>query len=68
MVEFAIVALLFFSLLLGIMDFGRLLFTWNAAAEATRWAAALTTLKLEAEGPVRGTGADVTALLRDRYA
>ena len=39
MVEFAIVALLFFSLLLGIMDFGRLLFTWNAAAEATRWGA-----------------------------
>jgi Flp pilus assembly protein TadG len=39
MVEFAIVAVLFFSLLLGIMDFGRLLFTWNAAAEATRWGA-----------------------------
>ena len=34
--EFAIVAALFFSLLLGIMDFGRILFTWNAAAEATR--------------------------------
>jgi hypothetical protein len=39
MVEFAIVAVLFFALLLGIMDFGRLLFTWNAAAEATRWGA-----------------------------
>jgi Flp pilus assembly protein TadG len=39
MVEFAIVAVLFFSLLLGITDFGRLLFTWNAAAEATRWGA-----------------------------
>jgi Flp pilus assembly protein TadG len=39
MVEFAIVAVVFFSLLLGIMDFGRLLFTWNAAAEATRWGA-----------------------------
>jgi len=38
-VEFAIVAVLFFSLLLGIMDFGRMLFTWNAAAEATRWGA-----------------------------
>jgi Flp pilus assembly protein TadG len=34
--EFAIVAALFFSLLLGIMDLGRILFTWNAAAEATR--------------------------------
>lgn len=39
MVEFAIVAVLFFALLLAIMDFGRLLFTWNAAAEATRWGA-----------------------------
>jgi sugar/nucleoside kinase (ribokinase family) len=38
------------------------------AAQATRWAAAVTTLKLEAEGPVRGTTADVTALLSKRYA
>jgi hypothetical protein len=35
-VEFALVAVLFFSLLLGITDFGRMLFAWNAAAEATR--------------------------------
>ena len=35
-VEFAIVAALFFSLLLGITDFGRILFMWNSAAEATR--------------------------------
>jgi Flp pilus assembly protein TadG len=35
-VEFAFVAALFFSLLLGIMDFGRILFAWNSAAEATR--------------------------------
>jgi Flp pilus assembly protein TadG len=39
MVEFALVAALLFSLLLGIMDFGRLLFMWNSAAEATRWGA-----------------------------
>jgi TadE-like protein len=38
-VEFALVAVVFFSLLLGIMDFGRMLFTWNAAAESTRWGA-----------------------------
>jgi sugar/nucleoside kinase (ribokinase family) len=37
-------------------------------AEATRWAAAVTTLKLEAEGPVRGTTQDVAALLAERYA
>ena len=37
-------------------------------ADATRWAAAVTTLKLEAEGPVRGSVEDVAAVLADRYA
>jgi sugar/nucleoside kinase (ribokinase family) len=37
-------------------------------AAATRWAAAVTTLKLEAEGPVRGSAADVEALLEERFA
>ena len=36
-------------------------------AEATRWAAALTSLKLEAEGPIRRSRADVERLVRDRY-
>lgn len=36
MVEFALIGALFFTLLLGIVDFGRVLFQWNAAAEATR--------------------------------
>lgn len=41
-VEFALVTLLiFFPLLLGIMEFGRWLFTLNAAAEATRLGARL---------------------------
>lgn len=35
-VEFAIVIAIFLTLLLGIMDFGRMLFTWNSAQEATR--------------------------------
>lgn len=38
-IESAITAVVLFSLVLGIMDFGRMLFTWNAAAEATRWGA-----------------------------
>jgi Flp pilus assembly protein TadG len=38
-VEFAFVAVVLFTLLLAIMDFGRILFAWNAAAEATRWGA-----------------------------
>jgi sugar/nucleoside kinase (ribokinase family) len=36
--------------------------------EATRWAAAVTTLKMEAEGPIRRTPAEVEALLARRYA
>jgi len=36
-------------------------------AEATVWAAALTSLKLEAEGPIRRTRADVEAAIRNRY-
>lgn len=40
-VEFAFVAMIFFTLLLGIMEFGRWMFTLNAAAEATRWGARL---------------------------
>lgn len=40
-VEFAIVAALLCTLLLGVMEMGRLLFTWNAAVEATRFGARL---------------------------
>jgi sugar/nucleoside kinase (ribokinase family) len=36
-------------------------------AEATRWAAALTSLKLEAEGVIRRSREDVEQLLRDKY-
>jgi Flp pilus assembly protein TadG len=35
-VEFALVLLILMMFLLTIVDFGRLLFTWNAATEATR--------------------------------
>lgn len=38
-VEFALVALVFITLLVGIMDFGRWMFTLNVAGEATRWGA-----------------------------
>jgi hypothetical protein len=31
--------------------------------QATRWAAAVTSLKLEAEGPIQRSAADVRALL-----
>ncbi|MPW17842.1 pilus assembly protein [Paraburkholderia sp. CNPSo 3157] len=34
--EFALVAVMFFTLLIGIMEMGRVLFYWNSASEATR--------------------------------
>ena len=38
-VEFAIVAMLFFTLLIGVAEMARVLFHWNTASEATRWGA-----------------------------
>ena len=38
-VEFAMVTILFFSLLFGVMEMGRMLFYWNTATEATRMGA-----------------------------
>jgi Flp pilus assembly protein TadG len=35
-IEFALVIPIFFTFFLGILDFSRLLFTWNAANEASR--------------------------------
>jgi len=36
-VEFALIASVFFTVLFGVMEMGRLLWTWNAAVEATRF-------------------------------
>lgn len=35
-VEFALVSIILFTLLIGIMEMGRMLFYWNSATEATR--------------------------------
>lgn len=40
-VEFALIAMLLFTLLIGIMEFGRISYYWNAATEATRLGARL---------------------------
>lgn len=37
--EFALVLIIFLGFFLGITDFARMLWTWNAANEATRWGA-----------------------------
>ncbi len=67
--EFALVAMILFTLLLGIMEFGRLMFTWNSAVEATRRGARLAIVcNMDATGvktsvrkilPIIGTG-DIT--------
>ena len=38
-VEFALVALLFFTLMFGVIEFGRAIFLWNTVQEVTRHAA-----------------------------
>ena len=38
-IEFALVLMIFLTFLLGILDLSRMLWTWNAANEATRWGA-----------------------------
>src|SRR5437667_8265592 len=38
-VEFALIAIVFFMILLGSMEFGRLMYIWNTAQEVTRRAA-----------------------------
>jgi hypothetical protein len=38
-VEFALVAILFFTLVLGVAEWARALFVWNSAVEATRFGA-----------------------------
>lgn len=38
-VEFALVSIVFFTLLIGVMELGRVLFYMNSAAEATRFGA-----------------------------
>lgn len=43
-VEFALVSAVFFTILLGAFEMGRILFTWNTAAEATRWGARIATV------------------------
>lgn len=52
MIETALVSLLLFAMLFGVIEMGRLLWTWNAAVEATRLGARLAaTCDLVATSP-----------------
>ena len=59
-IEFALVVLVFLMLLIGIMEFGRWMFTLNAAAEATRWGARLA----EVCGSDEDIASDVAVMVR----
>jgi hypothetical protein len=49
--EFAVVALVFFMVVIGIIEFGRLLYTHNALADAARRGARYAVLHKEVPGP-----------------
>jgi len=62
-VEFALIAILFFTLLLGIMEFGRWLFLLNGANEATRLGARLAVVcSVEAPGNLTHIKARMSAM------
>jgi hypothetical protein len=54
MVEFALIALIFFMVLFGIIEFARAMFTWNTLVEATRRGA-----RVAAVCPVSPSGIDL---------
>lgn len=59
-VEFAIVGGLFFTALLGVIEFGRLLYTWNVLSEVTRRGA-----RVAAVCPLNHSAVTRVALLRE---
>ena len=65
-VEFALVAVLVFTLLFGLLDFGRALFQWNSAAEATRRGA--RTAAIVALGDTDAILADMQVILPELQA
>jgi Flp pilus assembly protein TadG len=52
-IELALVLVLFFMFLLGVTDFSRMLFTWNAATEATRLGARYAVVCADTGNPGR---------------
>jgi len=53
-VEFALISSIFFMLLIGIMEMGRILFYWNTATEATRLGARLAVVCNIDDGAIKG--------------
>jgi len=53
LVEFAMVALLFFTLVFGIIEFGRALWTWNTIVQATRAGARFAAVEVPTNDDMR---------------
>lgn len=67
-VEFAIVSSLLFTVLFGVMEMGRLLWTWNAATEATRLGARLAVVcdvDRNMDAPIKSRMQDMLPALTD---
>jgi Flp pilus assembly protein TadG len=62
-VEFAVVAALLLSLIIGIMEFGRLLFYWNTAAEATRLGARMAVVCDKDDSDIKQRMRDMLTIL-----
>lgn len=63
-VEFGLIASVFFTLLLGIMEFGRVLFYWNTAAEVTRWGARMAVVCDAREAIIKNRMSEMLPVLK----
>lgn len=64
-IEFALIASIFFTLLIGIVELGRVLFLMNAAAEATRLGARVAVVCDVGSPAVRDRMRDMLGVLED---
>lgn len=64
-VEFALVAMIFFVLLLGIFEFGRVMFTWNSAVEATRRGARLAVVCDLSDAQIKAQMRSIVGVIAD---
>jgi Flp pilus assembly protein TadG len=64
-VEFALVSLVFFAMLIGAMEMGRLLFYWNTAAEVTRHGARMAVVCDLNDTEIRTRMRDILPMLSD---
>lgn len=66
-VEFAIVAVILFTLLFGIMEMGRVLFMMNAATEATRLGARIAVVCDKNAAAIKTRMADIAGFLTSTH-